>query len=228
MRLRDILLAAAAAVIPLKIIRIFLDYKSQPQGRATLETWNLYNTVYSSRDHTGDIFKSQNLERWLNPDANYFQPGAAHGHWLARKVKPGRNLTAYDFSPKVINQLIKKGIQAKQINLNEIIEGNKLRYEEQLKRDIANATNIICIHILPYLEPEALVLFMVASLNNAAPGSVFVIQGNFNREKLHDVKGSVPFNYFLSFFGPRTDIVIPFIKEFNENDQVFVARKVNK
>lgn len=224
------LLAAVTILIPSKVIKIFLDYKPRPQGRATLETWDSYNAYAQlfSQDHTGDVVKSQGLEPYLDADANYFQPGASNGYWLAGKVKPGRNVTAYDFSPKAINQLIKKGIQAKQINLNEIVEENKLHYEEALKCAIANVTNIICIRILPYLEPKAAILFIVALLNNAAPGSVFVIEGKFNREKQHDVKGSVPFNYFLSFFGPRTDIEIPLIKEFNENDQVFVARKVNK
>lgn len=194
---------------------------------------NKYVTAPSYTHYFFDGYNSITRTQYLNNSGSnkkILQLGAADGRFLSEYQNLGWEVLAYDFSKTAISELEKKGIEARDIDLNAIDNFlGTLTYVSQLEKDISKPVNILLIRILQYLDLRALHLLMYTLIDKAAPGSVFYISGNIEKRSRASMSAGTPYCNKIVFFAARTDMdIVEVIEEESKGnfvDESFIVRR---
>jgi hypothetical protein len=166
------------------------------------------------------------------------QLGASDGKFIADYKQSHNDWTfvGYDYSKNAVDALLKKGIEAREVDLDAIDKSKdepRLSYGEQIREDIINPVNIFMIRVLQHLEPSSVILLLFHLIDCAAPGSVFFIANNVDdeEEKKDDLEKKemtvrTP-GYVASFFLPRTDMQVLMVSRVNlKTDELLIIKKI--
>lgn len=234
--IRDFVIVARKRLVPKKYAedsykKWFAYTNASMQGGKSaliLHNYKIHFTTY-----TGYFFERFDLKLNLNLDCkSVLQLGANTGNQLIEYKELGWQTTAYDYCDAAIEYMKNKKINAKNIDLNEVVKG-KLAYADDLKQDLIKPCNIFIFRVLMYLNKDARELLIYNLIEFAQPGSIFMIG-----EAICSIDGHpmcLPKNYIPQFFQNRKDINI--IKEeyvekahdenqIHDRDVMLVAQKL--
>ncbi len=181
------------------------------------------------------FFVKADLCKYLNASGKILQLGSSTGRFLEKFKDRGWNAAAYDFSEQAVKQLRQKGITTREVDLNELNASGALTYGDLLTRDIAYPSNIIMVRILEYLNPSAHDCLLFLLIDNAAPGTVFIIAGQVSGSAAEQAKKEpmtpeialrLHPNFRTSFFAARKDMRIK-LGESILTDHILVVEKMS-
>ncbi len=180
--------------------------------------------------YTDFFFEDHKLDKYLNTSCHkILQLGSSVGKFIEKYKNSGWSVVGYDYASAAIEELKRKGIEAKQIDLNATdSETETLNYAVELSKDISNPVNLLLIRVLQYLEPKALNLLLLYLMDNTAPGSVFFIVSTIKEQTSSDQKPVYQKGYLASFFKPRTDMKLLINNAVNASDELLVVQKLDK
>jgi hypothetical protein len=251
MRIHPLLLALPIFVI--NVMRLFTpflarepDEEPETDKSRSPEEWENYNLMRTQNSavirrqadgriestladsYTKDFFDYYKLYPHLNESCKRIvQLGASNGNFMGHYKKLEWDVVGYDYSKTAVSEMTKKGILAKQVDLNLLGADKKKKdsvIRTELRKDFEKTSNIFLFKILELLGPEAFKEFFYLLMDDAAPGSIFFIAGPVEPNTKSKTKTGFTRNYKLSFFA-RTDMEI-LRAEDDGQEELLVIRKV--